>query len=449
MIDADDSRNLEIAKRWCASRGSSWELVEMAGRGGTAPVYEIKTPDGIRALKLLDEEYSTGSAREESLRRVEIQRVEIGVHDCPNLVKVYDGGEFENRIFLLMNKAPGAELAKKLQVVPRDKIRGILDQITRACIFLRQKGLCHRDIKSENIFVSDDFSQATLLDVSVARKIYDPIGIGTDEGNRLPVVATSRYTPPEYLFRLIPPGEQLWHAVDVYQLGCLIHDLVMREQMFEDEYQRSSDNRYRFAWIVATRTPNVAASDIDTAIILLGQRALDKNHERRSLLKLEDFLQEKESISKLGLGLIGLGQGQSDFRHTAEPVNVRQLLQQQARTLEESVRAYQAEKGVRAVHSARAVDDARWQVSFEWRTKEDQLNEVALAYMLTCESTSDTVAIQLNGSLTLCDANKKLSATIDLPPLAMTDGLESALFSSAIGLIAELATQIMNQNSGA
>lgn len=181
----------------------------MAGRGGTAPVYEIKTPDGIRALKLLDEEYSTGSAREESLRRVEIQRVEIGVHDCPNLVKVYDGGEFENRIFLLMNKAPGAELAKKLQVVPRDKIRGILDQITRACIFLRQKGLCHRDIKSENIFVSDDFSQATLLDVSVARKIYDPIGIGTDEGNRLPVVATSRYTPPEYLFRLIPPGEQL------------------------------------------------------------------------------------------------------------------------------------------------------------------------------------------------------------------------------------------------
>src|SRR5690348_14844169 len=112
-----------------------------------------------------------------------------------------------------MSRAPGKELETRLSVVPRNRIRHIVDQIARAVLFLRQYDLCHRDIKSANIFVSDDFESVTLLDLSVLRDIHDPLGIGTDHDGQLPVVATARYSPPEYLFRLLDPGPKLWHAL--------------------------------------------------------------------------------------------------------------------------------------------------------------------------------------------------------------------------------------------
>lgn len=221
---SEETANCEIAKRWCQAQGSGWDVVDTAGRGGTAPVFTLNTPKGQRALKLLDKDFSEGERGVETERRIETQVNEIGDHDCPYLVQIYGGGRFEDRLFLLMNKASGSELAKCLHLVPRDRIATIVDQIARACLFLRARGLCHRDIKSANVFVTDDFSHSTLLDLSVTRNIHDPLGIGTDHGGQLPVVATSRYSPPEYLFRLIPPGPELWHAVDVYQLGGLLHD---------------------------------------------------------------------------------------------------------------------------------------------------------------------------------------------------------------------------------
>ncbi|MDR9761155.1 protein kinase [Rhizobium redzepovicii] len=301
----EEQENSRIASRWCEKKGTGWELLETAGRGGTAPVFTVRSPNGLLALKLLDKEFSVGELGVETEKRIAKQVEKVGDHDCPYLVKIYEGGRFEDRLYVLMNKAEGRELANCLTLVPRNKISTIIDQVAQACIFLRERGLCHRDIKSANIFVSDDFSHATLLDVSVAREIHDPMGLGTDHGNQLPVVATSRYSPPEYLFRLLPASPELWHAVDVYQLGGLIHDLVMRSQMYEAEYQASSTNRYRFAWVVATQTPMISSEDVEPSLLLLGRRALDKDWKRRSVLMLEDFRSSRENQKKIGLAAIG------------------------------------------------------------------------------------------------------------------------------------------------
>ncbi|WEX77947.1 protein kinase [Sinorhizobium numidicum] len=448
-ISDSENTNRAIADRWCAAQGTGWRVVDTAGRGGTAPVFELETPIGPRALKLLDQGYSTGALREESIRRITIQITEIGVHDCPYLVKVFDGGEFEDRLFLLMNRAPGGELTKVLDVIPREKIANIVDQVARACLFLRHRGLCHRDIKSENIFVTDDFNQATLLDVSVVRKVYDPLGLGTDHGNSLPVVATSRYTPPEYLFRLLEPSEELWHAVDVYQLGCLIHDLVMRVQIFHDEYQRASDNRYRFAWIVATKTPTISASDVDTGLILLGQRAVDKNWQRRSALRIEDFLQEADSRSRLGLEAIGLlPREKAKEGLAAGPLTLRTVLSHHAQELKEAVREYQVEKGITATHAAFPLgDDLHWCVSFDWALPGNQagiFERVKLSYELYLEQSLQDPQIAMRARLNAGTESGEKTVTLELPPVAIDDASSGTLFSNAIAAINDLAKQLMN-----
>src|SRR5690242_7542651 len=239
-----DSQDLQIAHRWCGSKGPSWSVSHQLGPGGTARVFEISSPDGLRALKIYDADLSSGQKGGIEQKRIE-QQLALKGHDCPFLVQVYEGGKFEDRFYLLMSRAPGRELQECLPEIPRAKIRGIVDQIARSALFLRSRNLCHRDIKAANIFISDDYNQATLLDISVIRDIYDPVGSGSDRDGQLPVLATARYSPPEYLFRLVEVGPELWHALTIYQLGGLLHDLIMREPLFEAEYLRSKENRYR------------------------------------------------------------------------------------------------------------------------------------------------------------------------------------------------------------
>ena len=220
-----------IAEGWCREQGGGWALGRQLGSGGTAPVFEVTSPDGLRALKIYDQKFSSGELGEIEEARLERQ-LDLRGHDCQSLVQVYEGGRIQDRLYLLMSRAPGTELEKCLRDVPRDKIRSILHQVAEACIFLQSRELCHRDVKAANIFVSEDFGNSTLLDISVIRNVHDPIGVGTDHEGQLPVVATARYSPPEYLFRLVDPSEQTWQALTVYQLGALLQDLIMRKPLF-------------------------------------------------------------------------------------------------------------------------------------------------------------------------------------------------------------------------
>ena len=191
-----DSETSQVAVRWCESKGSSWSLSRQLGPGGTACVFEVASPDGPRALKIYDADLSSGNKGDVELTRIQKQ-LELRGHDCPFLVQVYEGGKFEDRLYLLMSRAAGTELEKRLSDVPRDKIRQIVDQVARAALFLKERDLCHRDIKAANIYISDDFNLATVLDISVIRNIHDPVGSGSDREGQLPVLATARYSPPE------------------------------------------------------------------------------------------------------------------------------------------------------------------------------------------------------------------------------------------------------------
>jgi serine/threonine protein kinase len=370
MADAQDSEaeSLEIAQHWCDRKGQGWSVRASLGKGGTAPVFEVVSPVGPRALKIYDAKFSAGERGEIEHRRID-QQLALKGHDCPFLVQIYDGGSFEGRLFLLMGRAPGMELEKHLTEVPREKIRLILDQVARAAIFLRGKGLCHRDIKAANVFITEDFGHCTLLDISVIRNVTDPIGLGTDHEGQLPVVATARYSPPEYLFRLLEPSPELWHALNVYQLGALLHDLIMREPLFQTEYLKSTENRYRFAWIVATAAPNLQADDVDRDLLFTARRALDKNWQRRSALKLEDFLGDVAAHKTNALQVLGVGIDRGSLQD-ADDLAVRlQRAREVADDLQRAFTEYMRKNGITSYHEVRpGAHDTSKLVVFQWKS---------------------------------------------------------------------------------
>jgi serine/threonine protein kinase len=445
MAAADEGKDsLEIVRRWCEWKGAGWHLRTALGQGGTAPVYEVASPDGPRALKIYSPQFSTGEAGELEEKRIE-QQLSLKRHNCPQLVEIHDGGRFEDRLFLLMGRAPGGELEKRLSIVPRAQIRHVVDQVARAAIFLRERGLCHRDIKSANIFISDDFSKVTLLDISVIRDIYDPLGIGTDRDGQLPVVATARYSPPEYLFRLIDPGPDLWHALNVYQLSALLHDLIMREPLFQAEYAQSKQNRYRFAWVAATSVPLVVATDVDQDLILAAHRGLDKEWKRRSSLTLEDFLAEPGARKARALQVLGVARP----RHTLPEESLAATtarLSAIARVLDEATVGYLRENGVTPKHFVEpATDDASTLVRVSWTSFDVSVNQTRatqLVFKPTIHVRSDVRFIALSVELQSSCAGAARSAAMEIPELQDTAAADDILASNAVSALEKLAIKI-------
>ena len=447
-LNDDELENLEVARRWCAAQGTGWAVVDTAGRGGTAPVFTVSSPNGEFALKVFDKSFSEGVRGAESAKRIE-QQLKLGEHSCPYIVKTYDGGKFEDRLFLLMNKARGAELEKRLQEIPRGKIRGIISQLAEACIFLRDNGLCHRDIKSANLYISDDFNQVCLLDLSVIRTIEDPVGVGTDHDGQLPVVATSRYSPPEYLFRLIDPGEALWHALDVYQIGGVLHDLIMQEPMFQGEYRSSRENRYRFAYIVATVDPVVDASDVPADLVLLARRALDKNWQRRSILQLEDFLDSAAVRRERGLSALGLSGNIPASAKLGVPAGPHRRVREIALGVEQALLGRLRERGVTATHQTKATSDDREKiVILGWNSSElandAPMRDVEFSVAIRLSQNWEGDEVDLSLALSATVEGKRQVSTMALAAQRDTDNVEDRVVAMAVAALGDLAAQVLS-----
>jgi serine/threonine protein kinase len=338
-----------------------------------------------------------------------------------------------------MSQAPGSELACKLKIIPRSAIREIIRQIATACIFLRSRGVVHRDIKSPNVYISDDFKVATLLDLTVIRDIHDPVGIGTDHEGKLPVVATSRYTPPEYLFRLEEYSPEFWHAVDVYQLGGLLYDLIMQEQMFQREYELSKENRYRFAWVVAIQNPIVHAVDIEADLVLLTRRALDKDWRRRSALRLEDFLLENRLANPIALELVGSTPSRGPGDKSVKPTLMGRLLAI-CQTLEVQLAVRLATMNIKATHSVENVDDLKKAVVIAWsREPGDGLSAQPFSFKVNIRISVS--GVNLEAELTAGSGPDEVKRRRVLPSYNDEIGVEAQLEQDLIQTFIELVNE--------
>ncbi|QYG02510.1 protein kinase [Massilia sp. NP310] len=259
------------------------------GSGGSAAVFKWRRGDAVLALKVYDPTFFDEEDGPAERQRIELQAALIG-HECPQLVGI-ESVEFAfGTCFMCMQFVPGKELSKCLAEVPRDKIWSLIGQLSDALIFLDKRNLVHRDIKPHNIMVSEDFSTLTLIDLGVVRETNTAGDYaGTDHGRRRPFIATAQYSSPEYLFRLVEPSPDFWRGLTFYQVGGVLHDLIMRRALFQDEV--SSANRYIVAMAVLRKTPALNPDDIvETSLRALAARCLTKDlSQRLKLVTWADF----------------------------------------------------------------------------------------------------------------------------------------------------------------
>lgn len=229
--------------------------------GGSAATYAVTTPHGKRALKVYDPKFLSGPTARAEQRRLELQRGLAG-HSCEQLVTVYRVDESDGTAFVEMEFIEWPQLKDVIPAVPDEAVSILIQELVSAVTYLEKLQIVHRDIKPENIHVSPDFKHLKLLDLGVARGIdihEDDSGQGTDQGDARPFIATAQYSSPEYLFRLDEPSPALWKALNIYQVGAVLHDLINKRPLFQDEVEKQ--NRWLVARAVLERPPTFPDSN--------------------------------------------------------------------------------------------------------------------------------------------------------------------------------------------
>ncbi|WP_078973654.1 serine/threonine-protein kinase [Streptomyces sp. MMG1533] len=202
-----------------------YRLQDPIGRGAMGEVWRAldETLGRTVAVKLLLPHDSDPTAT--SRFRLEAQTA--GRLNHPHVVGVYDFGEYDGRLFLVMELVAGDSLARRLGTagpLPVEQVARIAAQAAAGLAAAHQQGIVHRDIKPANLLLDAD-GTLKIGDFGIARFVDDPSGALTTTGQ---IVGTSLYLAPERAL-----GQPAGPASDVYALGCLLYQLLTGRPPFQ------------------------------------------------------------------------------------------------------------------------------------------------------------------------------------------------------------------------
>ena len=267
------------ADQACQLLGNGWYVVRRIGSGNSATVFEVHSHEREAALKIYDPKFFEGANAAVEERRI-LDQMSLRHHGHPSLIDFFAAGQVAETYFLLMEYFPWSSLDQCLERIRTDDVPNILSQVASAAQFLEERNFVHRDIKPANILISENCQLVKLLDLGVMRPIAtDQERDNTDQGYTLPFVATAQYSSPAYLVRDGDPTESMWRALTFYQLGGVLHDMLMKRPLFSEEVR--TGNRYRTAAAVLLKTPEIYAPDAPAWLLSLARTCLDKDDDRR------------------------------------------------------------------------------------------------------------------------------------------------------------------------
>jgi eukaryotic-like serine/threonine-protein kinase len=131
----------------------------------------------------------------------------------PNIVRVYDVGETDDGLFIVMEYVPGRTLAD-VGKLPADEAVPLALQACAGLQHAHDAGLVHRDVKPANLLVGDDVLKIADFGIARAAEATRLTELGT-------VLGTAAYLSPEQA-----AGEEVTAATDLYSLGAVLYELL-------------------------------------------------------------------------------------------------------------------------------------------------------------------------------------------------------------------------------
>jgi serine/threonine protein kinase len=194
-----------------------YEVVGLLGRGGMGAVYKARDPviNRLVAIKVL----TSGIADDpELLKRFYREAETAGNLHHPNIVTIYDLGQQDGSLYLVMEYIDGMSLerlARSGRELSLTERISIMMDVCHGLDHAHQRGVVHRDIKPANVMVLKDGS-AKIVDFGIAH-----IGSGGNLTNTGMVLGTLSSMAREQVI-----GEKVDSRSDIFSTGVVLYQLI-------------------------------------------------------------------------------------------------------------------------------------------------------------------------------------------------------------------------------
>jgi serine/threonine protein kinase len=200
---------------------SKYDVVDLIGKGGMGVVYKAvdRALGRLVAIKVVN-----GAAEHSELGRFYREAQFTAGLRHPNIVVVYDLGDFEGRPYLVMEYLDGHSLESMLPAKKMTMLQKI-SYVRQVCSGLeyahsRQPSMIHRDIKPGNIVVLAD-GTVKIVDFGMARLVHSS---HTRAGQ---LIGTLNYMSPEQI-----KGADLDARSDIFSTGVVLYQLLTSKLPF-------------------------------------------------------------------------------------------------------------------------------------------------------------------------------------------------------------------------
>jgi tRNA A-37 threonylcarbamoyl transferase component Bud32 len=196
---------------------SHYKIIKFLGEGGMGKVYKAKDMNSSKlyAIKVLDSAVTLDEEGKKRFQLMERLRKEI---KHPNVMRIIDTGIWRNQSYFIMEYLKGKtlrQLMDKKELFSLKEILSISQQIASALKEIHKKSIVHRDVKPDNIFITEH-NVIKLMDFDLAR-IEKP---GSETKIRT-LLGTLSYMSPQQAV-----GEAVDHRSDIYSLGVIMYELA-------------------------------------------------------------------------------------------------------------------------------------------------------------------------------------------------------------------------------
>lgn len=275
-----------------------YEIVSFIGAGGMGEVYKARDLRLQRdvALKLLPASFAADSDR---LRRFEQEARAVAALSHPNILAVHDIGRHEGSPFIVSELLEGETLRLALSRGPLSSRRALdyAVQIAQGLAAAHGKGIAHRDLKPDNLFITRE-GRVKILDFGLAKAVpttHDQDGrtatIAAEPATEMGmVVGTAGYMSPEQV-----RGAVVDARTDIFSFGAVLYEMLSGHRAFKRDTTADT-----MAAILNDDPPELIDSGRQIPLVLdrIVRHCLEKTPEQR-FQSARDLAFDLESLSTL------------------------------------------------------------------------------------------------------------------------------------------------------
>ena len=209
-----------------------YQIRRRVATGGMGTLYLAHDPvlDRTVALKLFHGDLERADARDRFVGEARA----VAALNHPNIVTIYDYGEYAAQPFLVMEYLQGETLAdfisRRHQVPAPITIRW-MEELCAAVGYAHERGIIHRDLKPANLMI-DAYGRLKVLDFGIARMR------GTLASQSTAVIGTPGYVAPEQI-----RGGTIDHRSDLFSIGVVCYELFSYTEPFAAETAHAVTHR--------------------------------------------------------------------------------------------------------------------------------------------------------------------------------------------------------------